>query len=240
MPPISQCAGYRSEEDKFLLLTSKLGNNDLNIIYKILLEEFGPQYWWPAETRFEVIVGAFLTQQTKWSNVEKAIQNLKQAGMLEPHKLAKADIKSLEEMIRCCGFYRQKADRLKKVAHFFTENDMDELFKLPTEELRKVLLSIHGVGNETADSIILYAANKPKFVIDAYTTRIMDCIGIKGNYRQLQNLFEMMLPHEVTLFKEYHALIVEYAKVYCGKKRCNECILLNVSRKGTIHGQKQV
>ncbi|WP_370574684.1 endonuclease III domain-containing protein [Methanomethylovorans sp.] len=186
------------------------------------------------------MIGTFLTQQTKWSNVEKAIGNLRRAGMLEPYDLAKADITLLERMIRCCGFYRQKASRLKNAAQFMIENNMDELFKLPMDQLRKILLSMNGVGNETADSIILYAADKPKFVIDAYTTRIMGCMGVEGNYEQLQEMFENLLPHDVGMFKEYHALVVEYAKSYCGKKRCNECILVNGHRKGTVHGQKQI
>ncbi|OPY20327.1 MAG: endonuclease III [Methanomethylovorans sp. PtaU1.Bin093] len=214
--------------------------SDLKEIYRILLEEFGPQKWWPAETRFEVIVGAFLTQQTKWSNVERAIGNLRQAGLLEPYDLAKADIIELEEMIRCCGFYRQKAARLRNAAQFLIENDMYELFNLPIDQLRKILLSLNGVGNETADSILLYAADKPKFVIDAYTTRIMSCIGVEGNYGKLQKLFESALPQDVTMFKEYHALIVEYGKSYCGKKRCEECILIKGHRKGTMHGKEQV
>lgn len=160
--------------------------------------------------------------------------------MLEPHDLAKVEINSLEEMIRCCGFYHQKASRLKNIAQFLTEKNMDELFKLPIDQLRKVLLTLNGVGNETADSIILYAADKPKFVIDAYTTRIMGCMGVEGNYEDLQMLFENTLPKDVNMFKEYHALIVEYAKSYCGKKRCKECILLNGHREGTMHGQEQV
>ena len=209
---------------------------DLEEIFTILLEEFGPQNWWPAQTRFEMIVGAFLIQQTKWCNVEKAIENLKQAGMLEPHCLSKSDIESLEEMIKCCGFYRQKASRLKSAAQFLIENDMDKLFDLPVEQLRNKLLTLNGVGNETADSIILYAAEKPKFVIDTYTTRIMGCIGLKGNYMQLQKIFETTLPEDVELFKEYHALVVEYGKSYCSKKRCNECILISSHRKGTVHG----
>jgi endonuclease-3 related protein len=200
----------------------------------------GPQQWWPAETRFEVIVGALLTQQTKWNNVEKAICNLKRAEVLEPHGLVKIDMSSLEEMIRCCRFYRQKASRLKNIAQFLIERDMDELFKLPVDQLRTTLLALNGVGNETADSIILYAADKPKFVIDAYTTRIMGCMGVEGNYEELQRLFENTLPKDVNMFKEYHALIVEYAKSYCGKKLCKECILINGHRKGTIHGQKQI
>lgn len=187
-----------------------------------------------------MIVGAFLIQQTKWSNVEKAIEKLKQAGILEPHCLSKADIDSLKEMIKCCGFYRQKASRLISAAQFLTENNMDKLFDLPVEQLRNKLLTLNGVGNETADSIILYAAEKPKFVIDAYTTRIMGCIGLKGNYMQLQEIFETLLPPDVELFKEYHALVVEYGKSFCSKKRCNECILIRSHRKGTFHGQKQI
>ncbi|WP_367344584.1 endonuclease III domain-containing protein [Methanomethylovorans sp.] len=182
------------------------------------------------------MVGAFLTQRTKWSNVERAIYNLKQAGLLEPYDLARADIIELEEKIRCCGFYRQKAARLRNVSQFLIKNDINELFDLPTDQLRKVLLSLDGVGNETADSILLYAACKPKFVIDAYTMRIMACIGVEGNYRKLQELFESVLPPDVNMFKEYHALIVEYGKSYCGKKRCKECILIMDHRKGAIHG----
>ncbi|MDW7731565.1 MAG: endonuclease [Methanolobus sp.] len=200
-------------------------NNDFLEIYRILLEELGPQYWWPAETAFEVVIGAILTQQTKWSNVEKAIGGLKEYCLLEPCSLADADISLLEELVRCCGFYRQKASRLKNIACFFVENDMETLFSIPVNQLRETLLSISGVGNETADCIILYAAGRPKFVIDAYTTRIMRCMDKEGNYMQLQRLFEDNLPRDVDLYKEYHALIVEYSKAFCGKKRCEDCLL---------------
>ncbi len=200
-------------------------NKDLLKVYNILREELGPQYWWPAETAFEVVVGAMLTQQTKWTNVEKAIYNLKEHGLLEPIPLAEADLLLLEDLVRCCGFYRQKAFRLKNIASYFTENKMDDVFSLPLDVLRQRMLSLKGVGNETADSIILYAAHKPRFVIDAYTTRMMKCVGVEGDYMQLQRLFEGSLPADVGLFQEYHALIVEYSKSFCGKKKCDACLL---------------
>lgn len=200
-------------------------DKDLLEVYHILREELGPQYWWPAETAFEVVIGAMLTQQTKWSNVEKAICNLKDHGLIEPRPLAEADVSLLEKLVRCCGFYRQKASRLKGIAAYFTENPMEDLFSLPVDTLRQRILSLKGVGNETADSIVLYAAHKPRFVIDAYTTRIMKCMGVEGDYIQLQTFFESNLPVDVGIYQEYHALIVEYSKRFCGKKRCDECLL---------------
>lgn len=194
-------------------------------VYDLLLDELGLQYWWPAETAFEVVVGAMLTQQTKWINVEKAICGLKENDLIKAHTLAEADVGLLEDLVKCCGFYRQKASRLKKMAAFFEEKGMDNVFSMPVNELRNIMLSLQGVGNETADSIVLYAAEKPKFVIDAYTTRMMKCIGIEGDYMQLQRMFEEQVPEDVGIYKEYHALIVEYSKVYCGNKRCDECIL---------------
>jgi len=201
-------------------------------LYDLLLDELGPQYWWPAETAFEVIVGAMLTQQTKWANVEKAIIGLKEHELLEVEALAGADIELLEKLVKCCGFYRQKASRLKGIAGFFAEQGMDNVFLMPVDELRRTMLSLKGVGNETADSIVLYAAEKPKFVIDTYTTRMMKCIGIEGNYMQLQRIFEEQLPKDVGIYKEYHALIVEYSKAYCGRNRCNECILKDLNENG--------
>ena len=193
-------------------------------VYTKLLDELGHKNWWPADTPFEVIVGAVLTQQTKWENVEKAIRNLKDKGLIEAAPLSRVDIQELEGLIRCTGFFRQKAKRLKKVSLFFHENP--EIFEKPTGELREVLLSLDGVGEETADSIVLYAADKPKFVIDAYTKRMCKCMGINGNYGELQTIFERSLPIDVPLYKEFHALIVEYGKQFCGKKRCSECILI--------------
>ncbi|HJH31892.1 MAG TPA: endonuclease [Methanosarcinaceae archaeon] len=200
--------------------------NNLKHIYGILLGEFGHQDWWPAETPFEVVIGAVLTQQTRWTNVEQAIANLREHGLLEPETLAQADVNLVEELVHCCGFYRQKAARLNNIAKYFADIGMGTVFDVPTDKLRSEMLSLNGIGNETADSIVLYAANKPKFVIDAYTTRIMDCLGVNGNYMKLQELFEQELPTDVDLYKEYHALIVEFAKTYCGKKRCPECLLV--------------
>ncbi|MBW6469804.1 MAG: endonuclease [Methanosarcinaceae archaeon] len=205
--------------------------NNLKNVYNTLLNEFGHQNWWPADTSFEVVIGAVLTQQTKWTNVEQAISNLKEHGLLEPDTLAQADVELIEELVHCCGFYRQKASRLNNIAKYFADIGIENVFNAPTDKLRDDMLSLNGVGNETADSIVLYAANKPKFVIDAYTTRIMDCLGINGNYIKLQELFEKELPVNVDLYKEYHALIVEYAKTYCGKKRCAECLLISVAAK---------
>ena len=201
-------------------------------IYDLLLDELGPQYWWPAETAFEVVVGAMLTQQTKWANVEKAIDGLKTHSLLEVRALADADIGILEEIVKCCGFYRQKASRIKEMAAFFAEHGMENVFSMPVSDLRRTMLSLNGVGNETADSIVLYAAGKPRFVIDAYTTRMMKCVGINGNYMQLQKKFESELPADVEIYKEYHALIVEYSKAYCGRKRCDECIIKDLNENG--------
>ncbi|MCZ7382951.1 MAG: endonuclease [Candidatus Methanoperedens sp.] len=193
-------------------------------IYNKLLNRFGHQQWWPAETPFEVVVGAVLTQQTKWENVERAIQNLKEKGLMEPEPLLKADIHELETLVRCTGFYRQKANRLKNISAFFSENP--DLLEKEEHELRNILLLLNGIGQETADSIVLYAADKPSFVIDAYTKRICKCLGIEGDYGKLQSVFEDSLPKDVPLYKEFHALIVEYGKQFCGKKRCSECIFL--------------
>ncbi|MCE8422426.1 MAG: endonuclease [Candidatus Methanoperedens sp.] len=195
-------------------------------IYDQLLGLFGHRNWWPAETPFEVVVGAILTQQTKWENVEKAIVNLKEKGLLTADGLAEADIEELEGLVRCTGFYRQKARRLKDISRFFSMNPV--ILETPTYELRDVLLSLKGIGHETADSIVLYAADKPKFVIDAYTKKMCKCMGIDGDYTELQSLFEGSLPKDVPLYKEFHALIVEYGKRFCGKKMCGECMLVKI------------
>jgi endonuclease-3 related protein len=194
-------------------------------LYRKLHTLLGEQNWWPADTPFEVAVGAILTQQTRWESVEKAIANLKQAKLLHPSMLATAEREKIEEHIRCTGFYRQKAERLQTIARYFAEHN-NEIPDKPPETLRRELLQLKGVGEETADSILLYAAGKPKFVIDAYTKRICKCINLQGNYQQLQRHFEEQLPTDVDLFKNYHALIVTYAKKYCNKKKCDECIIV--------------
>ena len=204
---------------------------DLLSVYQRLLNHFGPQGWWPAETPFEVIVGAILTQQTAWANVEKAIQNLKRQGLLDVHALATASLGRIEKCVRCTGFYRQKAARLADVSRYLAEKwggDLDRFFAQPLEEARKELLALKGVGFETADSILLYAGGKPIFPVDAYTVRMCRCLGIEAKgYEELRAYFEERLPRDVELYKEFHALIVELGKNYCRKNdpRCSKCPL---------------
>ena len=194
-------------------------------IYNKLLEKLGEQNWWPAETPFEVVIGAILTQRTKWENVEMAIHNLKEHNLLDPDALTKVDTKKLESLVKCTGFYKQKAERLQIVSRYFAKNL--PISEMPTDALRKELLSLKGIGKETADSIILYALNRPKFIIDSYTIRMCKCLGISGGYDRLQERFENELPQNLTLFKEFHALTVKYGKEFCNKHKCDECILVS-------------
>jgi endonuclease-3 related protein len=198
-------------------------------LYKRMLAVYGPQHWWPAESQYEVVVGALLTQNTNWANAAKAIANLKRAGMLEPGRLMKADRRTLESLIRPSGFYRQKAVRLASLTRKYMEiQDRGPQIlragakpqnkpKPPAKGMRKELLSVKGVGPETADSILLYAYSKPHFVIDAYTRRFCAHHGLERaiggkDYDSYKRFFEKNLPRSVPLYKEYHALIVEWGK----------------------------
>ncbi len=199
-------------------------------IYNRLLKHFGEQHWWPADTRFEVIVGAILTQNSNWKNVEKAIANLRDNGLLNPERLHLVSEEKLKELIRPAGYYNAKSRKLKEFMNFLFENykDLNEFLSLPAEQLRNKLLSIWGIGDETADSIVLYAADKPSFVIDAYTKRIFSRLGItkEKRYGELKKFFEENLPRSVEIYKEFHALIVELGKNYCrSKPLCSECPL---------------
>lgn len=204
-------------------------------IYNQLLKHFGHQYWWPTigtdNPKFEIIVGAILTQQTSWNNVEKAMNNLKDHNLLYPKKLYNLPINKLEKMIKPCGFFKVKAKRLRSFLKFFIENydgDVEKLFQNPLGELRKILLSVHGIGPETSDSIILYVGEKPVFVVDAYTLRLCERypIIISRKYEEVREFFEKNLPKDVNLFKEFHALIVELGKNYCKTKPlCDKCPL---------------
>ena len=200
-------------------------------IYNQLLEHFGNQHWWPAETKFEVIVGAILTQQTTWKNVEKAIKNLKEGNLLEPKKLFRLPVKRLENIIRPCGFFKLKTKRLRSFLKFFIENyngNLEKMFKNPLNELRKNIISVNGIGPETCDSILLYAGEKAVFVVDAYTFRLCKRYPIidSKDYEEVREFFEKNLPKDVNLFKEFHALIVELGKNYCKTKPlCNQCPL---------------
>jgi len=201
-------------------------------IYRRLLAHFGPQHWWPAEETFEVIVGAILTQSAAWGNVEKAIANLRAAEALSPTKLRRLQLPRLAKLVHPCGYYNAKALKLKSFAYWLGnhyKDDLDSLFANNTDELRQQLLSIHGIGRETADSIILYAAGKPIFVIDAYTRRIISRIGLapeKDSYAAYQAWFMEHLPPDTGLFNEYHALLVHLGKnVCCRRPLCPQCCL---------------
>jgi len=204
----------------------------LQQIYRSLYKFFGPQYWWPtagSNKTLEIIIGAILTQQTSWSNAEKAIQNLNRESLINPEKLRDAQNEKLEKLIQPSGYYRQKTKKLKNFINFLWEKHngkLERLFDQPIHELREDLLSVNGIGKETADSIILYAAEKPIFVIDAYTARSMNRIGItqEKEYGKLQEIFHNNLPHNAELFNEFHALIVRLGKDYCRKKpKCKQC-----------------
>ncbi len=185
-------------------------NRQVFDLYTELYSKYGPQHWWPAETEYEVVVGAILTQNTNWKNVERAITNLKKEQCLTPEKILSLSKEKLEELIRPSGFFRQKAERLKKITKAWLNIDR----KLDTMELRNYLLNIKGVGKETADSILLYALNKPIFVIDNYTRRLTKHffnLEFK-EYDQYREYFESNLPRDIEIYKEYHALIVVWAK----------------------------
>ena len=185
--------------------------NKVFSLYKKLLKEYGPQNWWPADSQYEVIVGALLTQNTNWKNVEKAIQNLKREKVLTPKKILNLNLNKLKTLIRPAGFFNQKAPRLKLLTKKYLELKNE---KLSLEKLRKEFLSVKGVGKETADSILLYAFNKPIFVIDAYTKRFCKFYSLfEGkDYDEYRELFENNLPKSHKIYNEFHALIVEWGK----------------------------
>lgn len=205
---------------------------NLEQLYQCLFQHYGPQHWWPAEEPFEVMVGAIMTQSTAWGNVEKAIANLKEAGMINPAALRQAPIEELAQFIRPSGYYNAKARKLKALVERLGTSygdSLEAMFALDMPQLRSELLSIYGIGQETADSIILYAARKPIFVIDAYTLRITDRLGMnpdRGDYAALQRFFMDNLPHDERLFNEYHALFVRHGKEACKKSPlCSRCCL---------------
>ena len=204
----------------------------LNEIFNCLLERFGPLHWWPANSPFEVVIGAILTQNTAWSNVEKAIAALKAAIPLAPSALLQLDRRCLEALIRPAGFFRQKAERLQLFAAHLLDHHGGELSAMlagPLEQVRCELLHCKGIGPETADSILLYAGGQPSFVVDAYTRRLFTRLGLlQGDerYEEIRRLFMDHLPHNSDLFNEYHALIVEQCKRHCRvKPLCSSCPL---------------
>lgn len=207
-------------------------SDKLNEIYRLLFERFGEQGWWPGDSCFEIITGAILTQNTNWRNVEKAIGNLKSKDLLCATKLYNLDILQLAELIRPAGYYNIKAKRLKNFLDWLFDNHdgvLENLAALGTYSLREELLSIKGIGLETADSILLYAFGRPSFVIDTYTARITArhmLIEPNAEYEQLKDLFESNLPSDVKLFNEFHALLVQVGKNFCKPRpNCAGCPL---------------
>ncbi len=201
-------------------------------IYDTLYKAFGPQDWWPGDTPFEVAVGAILTQNTNWGNVEKAINNLKKEKVLNADILNKMPHKRLASIIKPAGYFNIKAKRLKNFLAFLSNHYKGSMKKMKTGEiqaLRNNLLDVNGVGPETADSILLYALEKPVFVIDAYTKRVLQRHGLapgKAAYHELQELFHKNLPRDVNLYNEYHALFVMVGKDFCKPKpKCDICPL---------------
>ncbi len=204
----------------------------LRTIYEKLYAFYGPQYWWPGDTPFEMTVGAILTQNTNWANVEKAIDNLKVHDVMNSRALHKLPLQTLAALIRPSGYYNIKAKRIRAFLNFLFEKYGGSVGRMKTDEtrtLRKELLAINGIGPETADSILLYALEKPVFVIDAYTRRIFsrhDIIDANVRYDEYQDFFHCELDQDVHLFNEYHALLVRVGKEYCRtERRCERCPL---------------
>ncbi|MBN1377072.1 endonuclease [Candidatus Woesearchaeota archaeon] len=221
-------------------------------IYHILINKYGPQFWWPVTSqnkvipeykkkdsltekqKTEIMFGAILTQNTSWKNTEKAIVNLNKNDLIDIDKILEINVTELANLIKSSGYFNQKAKKLKNICLFLKENPVNELERLKITDLRKKLININGIGKETADSIILYAFNKPIFVIDAYTKRLFSRSGLcrkDVSYDELQELFHSNLEKNAELFNEYHALIVEHCKEFCRKKPlCKECFLKEICR----------
>ncbi|WP_031387743.1 endonuclease III domain-containing protein [Desulfonatronum thiodismutans] len=205
----------------------------LTDMFDAMLARLGPSGWWPAQSPFEVVLGAILTQNTNWSNVEKAIASLRRHDLLDPEQLRLARPEAVEECIRPSGFFRQKAKKIQNFLDFLDQEralDMKDLALLNTVELRERLLAVKGIGPETADSILLYALDRPVFVVDAYTARICNRHGLVPedvDYAELQDMFMSHLPEQVEHYNEYHALLVRVGKEWCRKRkpRCDECPL---------------
>ena len=203
-------------------------------LFEVLLKRYGALHWWPADTPFEVCVGAILTQNTNWGNVEKAIANLKREGLLSVDALWEIDQERLAELIRPSGFFNVKSARLKWFLGWLLERygSLDAMFSGDWRRLREELIAVRGIGPETCDAILLYAGGKPSFVVDAYTRRLFSRLGLvreDDDYHQVRALFMNVLPPDVALFNEYHALIVEQCKRHCKKKpNCDGCPLRGI------------
>ncbi len=214
------------------MLASSSGNDKKAAeIVRILTTRFGDIPWWPGDPD-EVMIGAILTQQTRWENVERALSFLKEEKLCSLALLHKTDPETIEVAIRCTGFYRVKTRRLKALAAFVTETcgGVEAIQTLPTATIRKGLLAINGIGEETADSILCYAFGRESFVIDAYTERIACCAGITTPRPKLKALFERVFTEDPHVYHQTHAHMVEYAKHVCTKKRCEGCRIMALNR----------
>jgi len=208
-------------------------------VYDRLARRFGPQDWWPADGPFEVAVGAILTQAVSWSNVERAVANLKRHNVLSPEGLRDVDETELAGLVRPTGYYNAKARKLKSFARYLWDRydgHLERMFSEPADLLRRELLEVHGIGEETADSIMLYAGGIPVFVVDAYTRRIATRMGLvdeRASYREVQRMFLDALPRRADLFNEYHALFVALGKEICLKRAplCESCPLSTRERR---------
>ncbi len=208
--------------------------------YNSLLGVLGPQHWWPAKTPFEVIVGAILTQSMAWTNVERAVDNLRRENLLTPKAMERMQVGRLARLVRSSGYFRQKAKKLKAFVTFLRREfrgSLARMFRMPTNGLRKKLLDVHGIGPETADSILLYAGNHPVFVVDAYTKRVLvrhGWMGSGANYEEMRAFFEMNLDQDAQRFNEFHALLVQTGKHWCRPRepRCGECPLERFLEEG--------
>ncbi len=208
----------------------------LSEIFEKMSSRFGPQRWWPGETPFEVMVGAVLTQNTNWTNVEKAILNLKQAQALSPHSIESLSEEKLAQLIRPAGYFNVKAKRLKNLVHFLIESyagNVESMKQVETMRLREELLAVNGIGPETADSILLYALEKPVFVIDQYTYRLLTrhhLISEETTYSEMQDFMSRHVREDLKTYNEFHAQIVRLGKEYCRTTaRCEECPLNGIN-----------
>ncbi|MBF8267244.1 MAG: putative endonuclease [Dehalococcoidia bacterium] len=221
-------------------MVSEFLKDKLLNIYHRLYGRYGPQHWWPGDGAFEVIMGAILTQSASWANVEAALANLKARGLLDPAALRAIAQEELAHLIRPSVYFNVKARKVKAFVQHLGEqydDDLEALLGKDAQPLRQELLSIFGIGEETADDILLYAANKPIFVIDAYTRRILDRLGLapaQNGYSAYQLLLMEGLPHDVRLFNEYHALLDRHGVETCRKREplCGECCLLDMCPAG--------
>lgn len=208
-------------------------------VYRRLSLRYGPQHWWPADTPFEVMVGAVLTQSTSWTNVEKAMDSLKSADALSPAAIRKLSHEQLARTIYSAGFHNSKARKLKAMVEYLGDrfgDDVEAMKRVDPAVLREELLSVHGIGDETADAILLYALGMPSFVVDAYTRRLFSRLGVapeRDRYGDYQRMFEDSLESDPRIFDEYHALIVTHGKSVCRKRPlCGDCCLREICATG--------